>query len=57
MAEQGGKGQPYRILLDVVARLGCVLEGETMAAVVGVVILAALVGAHGAFWLSCHQNR
>jgi hypothetical protein len=27
-----------------------------MAAVVGVVILAALVDAHGAFWLSCHQS-
>ena len=57
MAEQGRTGQPYRILLDVVARLRCVPEGETMAAVIGVVILAALVGAHAAFWLSCYQNH
>jgi hypothetical protein len=27
-----------------------------MATVLGVVILAALVGAHGAFWLTCHQK-
>ena len=28
-----------------------------MATVIGVMIVAALVGAHGAFWLSCRQTR
>ena len=27
-----------------------------MAPVVGVLILVVLVGAHGAFWLSCHGS-